>query len=505
MRAHGVVGPGALRSWRAGGPANSATDPSVTLAPSPTLTGVRSATRGTPMPTPTLRERLCGDEGAGSVEYIGAILVVVAIIGSIAVSATPVGNTIMARICEAFGAECGADVVVTEPPAQPDHPCTLGSETGSLTAGVSIAFIDVDAGGQMIVDRMSDDTYRVVLNGDLGVAAVASAGEAHGALTINGYGGALELSADASVGVLGSGGAEFTFPDQASAEAYTDWVQRNLIRSGVANATGPMGAPVVGLVGSLWDLAMGYDYTPPAPTAIYGEAGITGGLGAGAGGAVAGGSASIDLVNVLGAKYDMATGAKTVYTRVELSAEAAAQVGFSTSDANWGQGASGSGNVEIVMGMTLDADGTMTGVAVEGAATAEGSYALTDLAGYPLQDGGGRGVQLSAQFPVTDANREQVTSALAGLGVLAASTGSPAPAQGAALPMILAEAQHSGTITAQTLDVSSSELLGAALALKAPAVGGLGVRLGATTSTQDTIGAYYLDELGWKDWTNCFE
>ena len=71
------------------------------------------------MRTPTLRERLRGDEGAGSVEYIGAILVVVAIIGSVTVSVTPVGNTIMAEICAAFGAECGAGVVVAEPRRNP--------------------------------------------------------------------------------------------------------------------------------------------------------------------------------------------------------------------------------------------------------------------------------------------------------------------------------------------------------------------------------------------------
>ena len=173
------------------------------------------------MRTPTLRERLRGDEGAGSVEYIGAILVVVAIIGSVTVSVTPVGNTIMAEICAAFGAECGAGVVVAEPPTQPDQQCTQGSTTSGLTAGVSIAFIDLDGGGEMTVDRMSDGTYRVVLDGEAGVAAVASAGEAVGALTINDYGGALELSADASAGVLGRGGAEFTFPDQGSAEAFT--------------------------------------------------------------------------------------------------------------------------------------------------------------------------------------------------------------------------------------------------------------------------------------------
>ena len=457
------------------------------------------------MRTPTLRERLRGDEGAGSVEYIGAILVVVAIIGSVTVSVTPVGNTIMAEICAAFGAECGADVVVAEPPTQPDQPCTQGSSTSGLTAGVSIAFVDLDGGGEMTVDRMSDGTYRVVLDGEAGVAAVASAGEAVGGLTINDYGGALELSADASAGVLGRLGAEFTFPDQISAEAFTGWVQRNLVRGGLASVAGPVGAPLVGAGGWLWDQATGYDYTPPAPTAIYGEAGITGKAGAGVGGITAGGSASIDVVNALGTKYDLATGATTVYSRVELSAEAAVQVGFSTSNADWGQGASGSGNVEIVMGMTVDADGNLVGVALEGAATAEGSYALTDLAGFPLQDEGGRGVQMSAEFPVTDANRARVTTALTGLGVMAASTGSLAIAQGAAVPMIMGEAQNSGTITAQTLDVSSSELLGAALSLKAPAVGGLGFRLGATTSTQETIGAYYADEDGWQDWTNCFE
>jgi hypothetical protein len=104
---------------------------------------------------------------------------------------------------------------------------------------------------------------------------------------------------------------------------------------------------------------------------------------------------------------------------------------------------------------------------------------------------------------VTDANRAGVTSALVGIGVLAATTGQPFTAPQQAIPAIMLEARRSGDITAQTMDVSTQNLLDAALSLKAPLVGGLGFGLGASTSSTDSTGAYYLGANGWKDWAAC--
>jgi hypothetical protein len=159
--------------------------------------------------------------------------------------------------------------------------------------------------------------------------------------------------------------------------------------------------------------------------------------------------------------------------------------------------------VEIVVATTMDSSGNLKDVSFDGAATAEGAAALTELAGFPLQGSGGKGVTLSAQFDVTDANRAGVTNALIGIGVLAATTGQPFTAPQQAIPAILLEAKRSGDITAQTLDVSGQNLVKAALGLKAPAVGGLEFGVGVSTTSQESTGAYYLGANGWKDWTAC--
>ena len=455
-------------------------------------------------PSDARTARVRGDEGAGLVEYVGAVAVVVALIAGIAMWVLPVGDTIVAKLCDAFDADCGGAGQI-DVDREPERACTLGTDTTTVQAGVSIAFIDLGSEGQLSVDRLSDGTYRVTLNGDVAVKAVASAGEAHGGLEIMGYGGSVELSASAAAGLHAGGGAEFTFDSIEDVQDFNGWVQRKFAQNVVASATGPA-APIVGIglegVSQLIDWVTGNTYVPPVPSAVYAEGGVVANAGAGVGVGVAGGSASIDYSNALGTKIDTKTGDITVYSKVELTAEAAAQLGFSSSDPNWGQGGEVSGQVQLVVAATVGPDGQLNHVSLDGAASSEGAYALSNGAGYPIGDGYGKGLTLTADFAVTDRNRTQVTAALAGLGAVAVA-GQPSMATSAAIPLIFDEARRSGDITAQFVDVSSQDLLAAALSLKAPAVGGLGFNLGASTSSSETTDAYYMTPTGWKEWSGC--
>ena len=443
------------------------------------------------------------DDGAGLVEYVGAVAVVVALIAGIVMWAAPVGDTIVAKLCDAFDADCGVGEVDFD--REPERECTVATDTTTMEAGVSIAFVDLGAEGSLSVDRMSDGTYRVTLNGDVSAKAVASAGEAHGGLEIMGYGGSIELSAEAAAGVHAGGGAEFTFDSMEDVQKFNGWVQRKFAQNAIASVTGPA-APIVGIglegASQLWDWVRGKSYTPPLPTAVFAEGGTVGNAGAGVGVGVAGGSASFETSNAIGTKIDMKTGDITVYSKVEMTAEAAAQLGFSSSDPNWGQGGEVNGHVELVVAATVGPDGKLNHVSLDGAATSEGAYALSNGAGYPIGDGYGKGLTLSADFPVTDRNRAQMTAALAGVGA-AATVGQAPMAMTAALPMIFDEARRGGDITAQFVDVSSQDLLMAALSLKAPAVGGLGFNVGASTSSTETTDAFYMTPTGWKRWNGC--
>lgn len=448
-----------------------------------------------------------GDGGAATVEYLGVVLVVIAIIGSVIVGATPVGDAIMARLCEAFGTTCGtaSGPVDDDGDRVPEDACTVSTDTEQINGKVSVAFIDLGTEGTMVVEKMSDGTYRVTVSGQGGIDAVLSAGEAKGGLQIGDYGGSLELSASVSAGLFAGAGLQYDFDSEGDVQDFVDHVHRELVKSGAKGVLGSSN-PAIGIGvdvgGWLIDRITGYDYQPPSPNSSYYEGGVAGNASASAGGILAGGSASVDLASALGFEVDHETQDVTVYNRVNLDAEAAVQLGLSSSDGNWGQGAGGSAGIEMVVSTTVDKTGKVTGVSFDGAATAEGAMALTQLAGFPLDGSGGKGVQMSASFDVTDANRSQVLAALGGLGVMSVATGGAVSPQ-VAVPAILAEARRSGDITAQLLDVGNQNLVDAALSLKAPAIGGLGFELGASTSSSDSTDAFYLGSSGWKDWEAC--
>lgn len=458
-----------------------------------------------------VRGRPSGDRGAGTVEYLGGILFVSLLLVSLIMVATPVGGQIAARLCEAVGTSCPAASVAVAggPKAAPVRPCTSQSDSGSVSFGLDIAFVKLGSGGEMTTERMSDGTYKVTLGGDVGAAAALSAGEVKGSLEIGDYGGSLGAGADVQAGVFAGAGAEYQFDNKEQADEFADYVQRMLVKQGIKGVAGsaPLTGPAVGVgvdvVGWLVDRVTGYSYTPPTPNATYFEGGISGGGSATAGALVGGGNASIEGKNALGFKIDHDTGDRTLYNRVTLDADAAIALGISTSDENWGQGAGGQASMEIVIATTVDKDMQVTGVSFDGVATADGSMALTQLAGFPLQGSDGKGVRVSAQAPVTDANRPQVVAALAGLGVLAVQPGGPAMAQSTAVLGIMGQARSNGDITAEVLDVNSSNLLSFALGLKAPAIGGLGIGMTSDTSSQTTTDAYFLGNNGWEDWTAC--
>lgn len=445
------------------------------------------------------------DRGAASAEYVGAILVVVALVASVIIGATPIGGTIAEKLCEAFGgSSCGS--VSAGQDHEPEGPCTVSTDDTNLSGKVSIAFVDIGDEGTLSVEKMSDGTYRVTVGGDLGAQVVATAGEAKGGLTIGDYGGSIDLSANAGVGGFLGAGAEYDFKNKADKDKFVDYIQRNVVKSGAtglaSSLTGGAAGIAAPVLGWLYDKVTGYHYSPPGPTSTYYEGGTSASASAAADAIVAGGSASADYKNALGVKIDQKSGDITVYNKIDLSADAAAKLGLSDSDPNWGRGASGEASVQLVVGTTTTKDGVLKTVQLDGAATADGSFALTSLTGTPLQGTGGRGITLSASFDVTDGNRAAV---LASLATLASSNLATGGATGAtpAIPFILDQAHRSGDISVETLDVSSQNLLSAALSLKAPAIGGLGFEIGASTNSQNMLGAYYLSPTGWKEWTSC--
>ncbi|GAB2451743.1 hypothetical protein [Xylanimonas ulmi] len=454
------------------------------------------------------RAKGCGgdERGAGALEYVGVVALVVAVCLALLMRSTAIGQTLAAKLCEAVGGSC-ATAASPVPPAEratpPSHPCTVSTAVRKAQGSVSVSFVRLGGGVGMTIEERSDGTFVVTLHGDGSLGASLSAGEVRGKLRILGQGGAVGANASVGVDERLAVGAEYTFASSQEAADFQEWAYRQFGKDaakGVGALTGPLLSPSIGFAveaGALvYDRLTGYDYQPPAPSAVSVSGELSGRGAVQAGGAEAGAT----LSSALGARQDMRTGETTFYNKVSLSAEAAVSLGLNV-------GGHSKGAVALVMAVTLDKDNVLTSVGLNGLATADGAYDLSGLAPVPLEalrGSGGAGLNLRAEFDVTDANRAQTWSTLADLG-LVATTGPAGPglAQAAAMQWIVREARAGGDITAQTLDVSSQDLLDAAVGVKAPLVGGVGVGVGGETASRTSTGAWYLGDHGWKRWEAC--
>lgn len=142
--------------------------------------------------------RLRSERGQTSAEYIGMILVVVAIIAAIAV--TGIGGTITQRIeaaiCSIAGRDCGDPQVARAP-------CKTRSATATnkITAGLSVRLFSGGAGGERVIikEEFDDGTARYTITDKASLEAAL--GGRGGSLGVGGVGGSLTASL-AAAGVL---------------------------------------------------------------------------------------------------------------------------------------------------------------------------------------------------------------------------------------------------------------------------------------------------------------
>ncbi|MER7796859.1 hypothetical protein [Microbacterium sp. NPDC096154] len=459
--------------------------------------------------------RIPADRGAGSVEYVGIVAVVVVIIVALVMQATPIGGTIAAEICRAFGTECGTSTGTEEatPIPEPTRACTVLSNSEDYAVEGSVMFIDGGAGLQFRREVKSDGTIDVTVLGSVegggSVKAPGAEAEISGGVIENvplGGDGDVGVSANADAGwKVGAGfGQVFTFEgDDAAAQAdrlieFTKWKQG-------ATAVGALGHPALGVAsGFLAEMSYKWfnDYEPPAPSATLFEA--RGGVEASADADVllGGVGAEGEAEGVLGFRFN-ADGSTTVH--LEGGIGASGEASFFTA------GGELSGNAALVGEVTLDSDGNLIEVAMAGAASGEGSIGITDLFGNPLSDlsaSGGQGVVARAQVDVTDANRAQVLEALAraGLPLVRADlvgAGDDYASASEALDFLMTESQRTGGTTLEYADVSSDTMLAAALGGRLPGVGGANLGFSATSGEEKLNDAFYLAETGWVNWRNC--
>jgi hypothetical protein len=472
-------------------------------------------------------DRTDPERGAAALETVGVTVVAVSLVVAVVLAMSPMGPIAYQRLCAAFvsltgGGSCGGAPPVAGGDRAPTRACTLSADGRVVNGGIGLLFVDLGTSGSYLVEEMSDRTYQVSVDGDTFLGASLTAVEAELSIEIGDSTVPTEeikpedinldvgVEVDASAALVAGMGSTYAFASREDAEAFTDHVRRSLITQGSrpgARQGGEMNVPwstsalawmAEGLQAG-WDVATGYDYTPPAPTSTYVEGRIEGGGEASAGGFVGDASAGATVSNAIGYRLHHATGEVTVYTRVTLDAEAQANLGMGASAGTLAVEAGGAGGVELMVAVTKGGDGTLTAVELSGVASQEHAIGLTSMFTEPLEGAGS--VHVSAQFPVTDANRKQVTQALIGMGALGAATGTGA-ASAASIPLIVDEARATGDITAQFFTDESSNVFDVEVGVNVPGFGWVAVDAGEATSGSTSTKAFYLDRE-WKEWSAC--
>lgn len=235
--------------------------------------------------------RLRSESGQTSAEYIGMILLVVAIVGVVAFSG--IGSTIAAgindAICSVGGKDCNTRTVV-------DERCKTQSTTSTnkVNAGLSVRLFSGGAGGERVIikEEFSDGTARYTITDKASLEAAL--GGRGGSVGVGGIGGSLTASLAARGALKDARTFETSTPEQT--KEIEDALGNNDGPEGIARAIEgaldvpsdlitenlPFGAGFtlsdhVDIDGFLFDQVFGDDDLPePTTESIGGEVAISG-------------------------------------------------------------------------------------------------------------------------------------------------------------------------------------------------------------------------------------
>ncbi len=312
------------------------------------------------------------DRGQGSLELVGIVvlasILVLATTGTIVQMSPQLKSEVSYRICQilnlAGGGECEAPDEPRSPEDRlPDTPCVVDSQQGSVE--VTGAFVvSVTVGKQLLVEELSDGTFRVT-EVDLGKVGVGVGPGIDVSVTLDGkkYGAVAIATADALL--AGQTGRSWDAQDQDEVnDILRGLVAEQVLDSVAPDLPGPSDIPLVGGLPIIKDID-----GPPNPTRLlleqligdlrepdstFVEGGLEGNAAASISGITAGAGGEANLGVYLGAKQTK--DGYTAYYRGKVGASAFATLNADDASA----GASG----EALFAINLDEDGTPVSVSV---------------------------------------------------------------------------------------------------------------------------------------------
>lgn len=452
------------------------------------------------------RGRRRAEEGQATVETVGMTILAAALVVSVAILALPQAQVIRESfsyaICQVvtFGQGSCQPPSSTPDAHKPTEPCVVASDGIERNSKVSVIVVTAKDGKTVLVQQMSDGTYRVTVT-DTGGAGVETGVGGGLSVTVNDTtaGGNASASAGASLDI-NDGNVYYT--DKDGLGNLMNAVLQDEVKDQTVGGSGPL----------RWltdhaESAVGIGTSLPDPTETYAEGGISLNASAEATAGLDSASAGVSGATLLGVRTNNKDGSTTVYVKSTVSGEAGLQALGSKPDGSpQVQGVGLDGRVDLVNAVTFDSKGNMTSVQTTAAVQGGGSGYASALFGgegsASNTDSAGKARIYQATLPIRNsfdqgvADNYLLTMGVAQLGGWVNPVGMVTSTQG-----FLTAAGDRGTITHQDYDADDTTVAGI------DASGELGVELGVSASVQThslvSSGAEYWDGTQWTDWAEC--
>jgi len=210
------------------------------------------------------------EDGQGSIEYVGAMLLVLGVVAAVLLTSSGLGGTLEGAakraLCLAFGAGC-AEGTASVPGQRgvPNEPCELSSHQLSGDLGLDVEHVTAKNGVEFTEKHLSDGTWQVSVNNVGGIGLKAETPGASGHVSVGDHTYTSGLSAEADVGAEITTGATWTFHSKTEADKFLHRQEKKWATDKAldvaATASGPL-LPVVAGSRYLYDKVTGRKGTP---------------------------------------------------------------------------------------------------------------------------------------------------------------------------------------------------------------------------------------------------
>ncbi len=457
------------------------------------------------------RQRLRAERGAATLELTGvmtvASILVLALLAAVVPQAPVLGQTYAYWICKVTTlgqGDCGGP---TSPEDHlPPEPCVVQSDGVESNMKVAVLVFTTEEGKRVLVEKLSDGTYRVTVSDSGGVGLETGVG---GGLSVTVNDTTVGGNAQAQVGAsLDITAGDVYYADQDSIGDLMAAIQQDQLLDATAGDSGPIRWITDGATSVL-----GVDHDLPEPDETYAEGGISLNASAEATGGTTSAAAGVEAGQVLGVRKSK-NGETTVYVTTTVSGEAGLQsLGYDTAGDPQFQGGGLEGELQVMTAVTFDSSGNMTEVQASAVAAGGSSGLATALFGgsgdASTSNSGSSATVWQSTLPIkTDDDQRVASNFLIAQGV--SSLGgwvNPLVGTAAAVGGIPASldffdaARDRGYTTQQSYDTDSNTVFAL------DAAGKLGLELGiqadVSTDSMSSTEARYWDGTQWQTWQGC--